>query len=111
MPPRSLNAPTGEWFSCLTKTSAPVRAQSSGQRICGVGGIDWCTSSAAASKVCRSGRSIALTDLQHGFDLDRDVVREAGDTQRGAGMAAGFAEHFNKQVGAAIDHRRMLAEI
>src|SRR4051794_2417116 len=42
----------------LTQTSAPVRAQSSGQRICGVGSIVRCTSSAAASSESSEGRVI-----------------------------------------------------
>ena len=39
MPPRTLKAPVGVWFSCLMTTSAPVRAFSSGHAYCGVGGI------------------------------------------------------------------------
>src|SRR5690349_14201367 len=111
MPPRNLNAPTGEWFSCLTQTSAPARAESRGQRICGVGGITSCTRLAAASSVRRSGRIIALLDLEHGFDFDRDVVGQTRNAERSARMAAGFAEDFDEQIGAAVDHGRVLAEI
>jgi hypothetical protein len=39
MPPRTLKAPVGVWFSCFTQTSAPVRAASPGQAYWGVGGI------------------------------------------------------------------------
>ena len=38
---QTLNAPSGVWFSCFTQTSSPVRALSSGQLICGVGGMTW----------------------------------------------------------------------
>ena len=36
-PPRTLNAPVGVWFSCLTHTSQPARRASSGHAYCGVG--------------------------------------------------------------------------
>src|SRR5579859_5227399 len=111
MPPRSLNAPMAVWFSCLTKTSAPARAHSRGQRICGVGGTSSWTSLAAASRAGRSGRTMVLSDLEHRFNFDGDVVGEAGDTERGAGVAAGFAEDFDEQIGTAVDDRRVLSEI
>ena len=38
-PPRTLNAPVGVWFSCLTHTSHPARCASSGHAYCGVGAI------------------------------------------------------------------------
>src|SRR5215467_4277165 len=38
MPPRSLKAPMGVWFSCFTTISTPVSALSKGQAYCGVGG-------------------------------------------------------------------------
>ena len=37
-PPRTLNAPVGVWFSCLTQVSVRVTCSSSGQRYAGVGG-------------------------------------------------------------------------
>ena len=37
-PPRTLNAPVGVWFSCLTQVSVRVKCSSSGQRYVGVGG-------------------------------------------------------------------------
>ena len=37
-PPRTLKAPVGLWFSCLTTASAPSRRAISGQAIAGVGG-------------------------------------------------------------------------
>ena len=47
-PPRTLKEPTGVWFSCLTQTSAPVRAASSGQAICGVGSrVSWTRAAAS----------------------------------------------------------------
>ncbi len=39
MPPRTLKAPVGVWFSCLTQTSQPAARASSGQAYCGVGGM------------------------------------------------------------------------
>ena len=38
-PPRTLKAPVGVWFSCLTQTSVPVSSFRSGQAYWGVGGI------------------------------------------------------------------------
>src|SRR5262245_37787914 len=58
MPPRSLKAPSGVWFSCLTQVSAPTRADSSGQWYCGVGGITACTRDAAASR--RSSKKLSI---------------------------------------------------
>src|ERR1700733_13383615 len=48
-PPRSLNAPVGVWFSCLTQTSAPHRSASKGHAYCGVPGKLSCTTRNAAS--------------------------------------------------------------
>ena len=39
MPPRTLKAPVGVWFSCFTQTSQPAARASSGQAYCGVGGM------------------------------------------------------------------------
>ncbi|MNF86968.1 hypothetical protein D3C84_694200 [compost metagenome] len=41
MPPRTLNAPVGVWFSCLTHTVQPNRSASKGQAYCAVAGITW----------------------------------------------------------------------
>jgi hypothetical protein len=38
VPPRTLKAPIGVWFSCFTTTSTPVYAFNSGHAYCGVGG-------------------------------------------------------------------------
>ena len=54
-PPRTLMAPMGVWFSCLTQTSAPARSESNGQAISGVGGT-WAWTTAAA--LSRSSRVI-----------------------------------------------------
>jgi hypothetical protein len=40
---RTLKAPVGVWFSCLTHTVKPRRSRSSGQAYCGVGGMTECT--------------------------------------------------------------------
>ena len=66
----------GVWFSCLTQTSAPVRAASSGQRCAGVGGMTAWTVSAAASMAARSGSM-------------RDVSRGTWARRMAAGAAAG----------------------
>jgi hypothetical protein len=39
MPPRTLNAPAGVWFSCLIQTVAPAVSEICGHTYCGVGGI------------------------------------------------------------------------
>src|ERR1700694_5986300 len=53
MPPRTLKAPMGVWFSCLTTTSAPVWAVSRGQAYCGVGGTLVRTSGMISSSSAR----------------------------------------------------------
>src|SRR5215813_1911249 len=53
MPPRTLNADVGVWFSCLTHTSHPMRLARSGQAYWGVGSTLRCTSRAAASNSSR----------------------------------------------------------
>ena len=59
-PPRTLNAPTGVWFSCLTQQSVPSRWLSVAQRYCGVGPKAAYTVWAAAS-ICESvGRSVMV---------------------------------------------------
>src|SRR5690349_4893216 len=56
MPPRTLNAPIGVWFSCLTTTCVPERSASSGQACAAVGGtarptISWARSSSLRSNI------------------------------------------------------------
>ena len=51
----------GEWFSCLTQTSAPVRAHRSGQQWAGVGGMTARTVPVAASMAARSGSFIGVS--------------------------------------------------
>src|SRR4051794_38290906 len=46
-------------------------------------------------------------DRQDGLDLDRNLVRQRAHADRRAGMLAGIAEHFNKQIRAAIDDFRL----
>src|SRR5215472_11580204 len=53
MPPRTLKAQVGVWFSCFTHTSHPARLARRGQAYCGVDGIVRCTSWAAASNSAR----------------------------------------------------------
>src|SRR5271167_4945012 len=53
MPPRTLKAPMGVWFSCLTTISTPVCALSSGQAYCGVGGTLVRTSGMISSSSAR----------------------------------------------------------
>src|SRR5215467_773546 len=49
IPPRTLNAPVGVWFSCFTHTVQPLRLRSLGQEYWGVGAITRYTRSAAQS--------------------------------------------------------------
>jgi hypothetical protein len=60
MPPRILKAPVAVWFSCLTQTSRPTRAFSSGQLNCGVGGIAACTSRTASPSAARESLMMVL---------------------------------------------------
>src|SRR6185312_6155085 len=60
IPPRTLKAPTGVWFSCLTITRAPVRSASKGHAYCGVGGMDPRTISVAASRSLSDGRTAVM---------------------------------------------------
>src|SRR6266478_9395427 len=60
MPPRTLNAPIGVWFSCLTNTSAPVRAFSRGHAYWGVGGTADRTIGSADSISARVNRAQAI---------------------------------------------------
>src|SRR5207244_12310634 len=48
-PPRTLKAPVGVWFSCLTHTLHPIRLRSLGHAYCGVGAITRYTRPAARS--------------------------------------------------------------
>src|ERR1700683_1063806 len=66
MPPRTLKAHVGVWFSCFTHTSQPVRLARSGQAYCGVGGTIRCTSWAAASNSARvkSGLGASIKSLR-----------------------------------------------
>src|SRR5438105_3291098 len=73
MPPRTLKAPVGVWFSCLTQTVQPAKRRSFGQAYCGVGGTTRCTSSAALSN------SFMLREM-----MDPDIVTScAGRLYRG----------------------------
>ena len=44
------------------------------------------------------------------LDLDRDVEGKLGEPHRAAGMATGFPEDLDEQVGAPVDHGRRLVE-
>src|SRR5438045_7028377 len=55
IPPRTLKAPTGVWFSCFIHTSHPARWLSRGHEYCGVGGTNRWTSSAADSSSAKEG--------------------------------------------------------
>ena len=43
-------------------------------------------------------------DRREQLDLDGDVERQLGESDRGAGVPAGIAEHLDEEVGAAVDH-------
>src|SRR5262249_43611150 len=68
MPPRTLKAQVGVWFSCFTHTSQPVLLARRGQAYCGVGGTVRCTSRAAASNSARlnSGLGALIKNLPTG---------------------------------------------
>ena len=83
MPPRTLKAPIGVWFSCLTHTSAPVRFASSGQACCGVGGTMVPTSATAASRSVSEKSDIARVPMVP-MDLGLSI-HERAETARGAG--------------------------
>src|SRR5438093_11024010 len=55
IPPRTLKAPAGVWFSCFIHTSHPARWLSRGHEYCGVGGTNRWTSSAADSSSAKEG--------------------------------------------------------
>src|SRR5215467_6207474 len=65
MPPRTLNAQVGVWFSCFTHTSHPVRLARSVQAYCGVGGTVRCTSWAAASNSARLNNGLGALIFVH----------------------------------------------
>src|SRR5437763_16937216 len=72
MPPRTLKAPTGVWFSCFTHTSHPARWLSKGQEYCGVGRTNRRTSSAADSSSAREGSDSAVITV--------NKIKRRGDT-------------------------------
>src|SRR5262245_21293986 len=61
MPPRTLNAPVGSWFSCLTQTSAPTSVESAGYGMSAVGRRCGSIRLRAARTSARSGGFIAAT--------------------------------------------------
>src|SRR5713101_3855100 len=50
-------------------------------------------------------------DGDDALDLDRNLVRQHHVADRRAGMAACLAEHFNKQIGTAVDDFGRVVEI
>ena len=65
IPPRTLNAPIGVWFSCLTTTSVPIRSPRTGHIYCGVGSTlartNGTTASSSASVNIRSSYHLATS--------------------------------------------------
>ena len=57
----------------------------------------------AASAIRRGERDLDL-------DLDRAAARQRGDTDRGATVTAGGAEHLGQQPARAVDDRGLLHE-
>src|SRR5262245_11954388 len=45
------------------------------------------------------------------LDFDRDLIGQHRVTDRGAGMPSSVTEHFDKEVGAAVNDLRRLVEI
>src|SRR5262249_24893195 len=67
----------------------------------------------AATRAAPTNYNPILTLRLHrhdGFDLDRDLVRQRAHADSRTGVAAGVAEHFGEQIGAAIDHFRLVSE-
>src|SRR5262245_58077122 len=86
MPPRSLKAPIGEWFSCFTQSSQPTSRASIGQQWHGVAGTTARTKSAAASSSLREkSDTVRLASDQRCIDeVARQLtVAQAQETRRG----------------------------
>ena len=52
-----------------------------------------------------------LFDLHDRIDLDCDATGQRGHADRRAGVFAGIAQHFDQQVGRAVDHLWLVGEI
>src|SRR5205085_12411246 len=59
----------------------------------------------AAARALRA--SLAFDDA---LDLDRDVVRQRAHADRRARVLAALAEDLDEEVGAAVDHLRLVGE-
>src|SRR5262245_47278384 len=69
-----------------------------------------------ASRRSPSGMTAEVTgasqlDRKDRLDLDRDLAGQRAHADGGAGMAPGIAEHFDEQVGAAVDHLGLVGEL
>jgi hypothetical protein len=54
---------------------------------------------------------LSAAHQQNRLDLQRHPVRQRSHADRGAGVAAGLAEHIDQEVGAAVDDLGMVGEI
>src|SRR5436190_20395743 len=64
IPPRTLKAPTGVWFSCFIHTSHWARWLSRGHEYCGVGGTNrWTSSTAESSSATEGSVGTVATDM------------------------------------------------
>src|SRR5512145_2432679 len=59
----------------------------------------------------RSGSDPDLFDLYDHLDLDRDAHRQRAHADRGARVLSLVAKHLHEEIGAAVDHLRMVLEL
>ncbi len=53
----------------------------------------------------------SLPDLEHGIDLDGDVVVKGWNGNGCAGVSTGLAEECDEKIGRAVDDKRLLREV
>src|SRR3989449_10624411 len=53
----------------------------------------------------------SAADLDDRLDLDRNAIGQRSHAYGGAGVLAFVAEHLDKQIRAAVDHLRLVAEL
>src|SRR6201995_364554 len=99
-PPRTLKAPVGRWFSCLTQTSVPARAERSGHAICGVGPrLAW-TRSAASAILPLAGFNALIPPI---LELPGWESLDQKPRTRARRQAAFMDETLSRDIIAAVD--------
>src|SRR6059058_3330848 len=71
----------------------------------------WATGRAVNQSGARKAVRSASGDLEHGFDFDRCIRGQRGDTDGGAGVAALVAKGGDHQVGGAVQDLRSVQEV